>query len=79
VNLVEDWAVLEEYTGEKLGLFQILGGDEAFEIRVTTGKLGFKKEFERADDPLLQKILAFCKKRGFIKISETVRDELFFK
>ena len=79
VNLVEEWEILEEYAGEKLGFYQILDSDGKVEVRVTTGKLGFKKEFERADDPELTKILAFCKRHQFIRVSENVRDEAFFK
>src|SRR3990172_8763808 len=79
VNLVEEWAVLEEYTVEKLGFYQKLDNDGKIEVRVSTGKLGFKKEFKRADDPELTQILAFCKRHQFIKISENVRDEAFFK
>jgi len=53
VNLIEDWDVLEEYAGEKLGFYQLLGNDGNFEIRVQTGRLGYRKEFEKAGDPLL--------------------------
>ena len=38
-----------------------------------------KKEFYKGDDPLLIKILDFCKKRRFIQISENMRDDQFFK
>jgi hypothetical protein len=79
VNLVEDWEVLEEYAGDKQGLYQVLGDGEAVEIRVTIGRLGFKKEFENKSDPQLNRILAFCKFQKYIKISENVRDEFFFK
>jgi len=79
VNLIEDWDVLEEYAGEKLGFYQLLGNDGTFEIRVQTGRLGFKREFEKADDPLLSKILDFCRKQRYIRISEHLRDEEFFK
>ena len=79
VNLVEDWDVLEEYAGEKLGLYQILANDGEIEVRVSTGKLGFRKTFENGNDPLLTRILAFCKKHRYIQVSETVRDEQFFK
>jgi hypothetical protein len=79
VNLVEEWIILEEYTGEKLGFYQILDSDGKIEIRVSTGKLGYKKEYERADDPELTKILAFCKRHQFIRVSENIRDETFFK
>ena len=79
VNLIEDWDVLEEYAGEKLGFYQLLANDGMFEIRVQTGRIGFRKEFERTDDPLLNKILDFCRKRRYIRISEHLRDEEFFK
>ena len=79
VNIIEDWEVLEENAGDKQGLYQVLGDGEAVEIRVAIGRLGFKKEFENKGDPLLSRILAFCKFRKFIKVSENVRDEFFFK
>ena len=79
VNLIEDWNVLEEYAGEKLGFYQLLGSDGAFEIRVQTGRIGYKREFKVGDDPDLLKILDFCKKHRYIQISETMRDEYFFK
>ncbi len=79
VNLIEDWDVLEEYAGEKLGFYQLLASDGTFEIRVQTGRVGFKREFEKGDDPLLNKILDFCRKHRYIRISEHLRDEEFFK
>ena len=59
--------------------YQILGGDKNIEVRVATGKIGFRKEFESATDPLLTRILELCRKEGYIRVSETVRDEAFFK
>ena len=79
VNIIEDWDVLAEYAGEKLGFYQLRASDGTCEIRVQTGKIGFKREFEKADDPLLNKILDFCRKQRYIRISETQRDEEFFK
>ena len=79
VNLVEDWEVLEHYAGDKQGFYQVLGGPEAVEIRVAIGRLGFKKEFENKATPLLNRILGFCRSRKYIKVSENVRDEFFFK
>lgn len=38
VNLIEDWEVLEEDAGKKLGFYQILAIDGSFEIRVMTGR-----------------------------------------
>ena len=79
VNIIEDWDVLAEYAGEKLGFCQLLSNDGIIEIRVQTGRIGFKKEFDKGDDPLLTKILDFCKKRRYIQISENMRDDQFFK
>jgi len=79
VNLIEDWDVLEEYAGEKLGFYQLLESDGNFEIRVQTGRIGFKREFEKGDDPLLNKILDFCRKHRYIRVSEHLRDEEFFR
>ena len=79
VIIVEDWDVIEEYAGEKMGFYQLLASDGMVEIRVQTGRVGFKREFERADDPLLSKILDFCRKHRYIRISEHLRDEEFFK
>ena len=79
VNLVEDWQILEEYAGEKLGFYQLLASDGTVEVRVQTGRIGFKKEFEKADDSLLNKIVDFCRKHRYIRISEHLRDEEFFK
>jgi len=64
VNLVDDWEVLEEYAGEKLGFYQLLGVDGAIEIRVSTGRLGFRKEFESGKDELLMRIQDFCKSKN---------------
>ena len=78
-DLVEDWIALEDYAGFKQGFYQILEDSESTEIRVTVGRLGFKKEFKNREEPLLNQILAFCKSRKYIKINGSVRDEFFFK
>jgi hypothetical protein len=81
VNLVEDWEVLQDYAGDKQGYYQVLGDEEnkQMEIRLAVGRLGFKRIFEKTPDPLLSEILAFCKTHKYARISETIRDELFFR
>jgi hypothetical protein len=37
-----------------------------------SGELGDRKEFELPDDQLLNQILAFCKTRQFIQVSQNV-------
>ncbi len=65
VNLVEEWEVLEDYAGDKRGFYQVLGNVEAVEIRVTIGRLGFKKEFENKSAPLLNRISGFYRSRKY--------------
>ena len=79
VNLVEDWEVLEEYAGDKQGYYQILYSANGVEVRVAVGRLGFKNEFESGKDPLLNRILSFCRSRKYVKVSENIRDDFFFK
>ncbi len=79
VNLIEDWEVLEEYAGEKLGFYQLLESDGKTEIKVQTGKVGFVQEFENGTDPILKKILDFCKRHRYIRVSQKLRDEEFFR
>jgi hypothetical protein len=79
VIIIDDWGVLEEYAGEKLGFYQLLINDSAVEIRVQTGRVGFKREFANRNDELYNKILDFCRRSRYIKVSQTARDEQFFK
>ncbi len=79
VNLIDDWSILAEYVGEKIGFYQLLKRNEKIEFRVQTGRIGFVKEYPNLDYKELQDILSFCKKRRFIEISEHIRDEDFFK
>jgi len=79
VNIIEDWDVLAEYAGEKLGFYQVLFSDGTVEIRVITGRVGFKREFASREDPTYNKILNFCKRNRYIKVTQTARDEQFFK
>ena len=79
VNLVDDWQVLEELVGERLGFYQLLSVDGAIEIRVLFGKVGFEREFKDGNDKLLSQILDFCRKHRFIQIGAYVQDENFFR
>ena len=80
VNIIDEWEDFAKYAHDKVGFYQILGADKNVEVRVSAGKAGFIKEFENAIDPLLTRILEFCEKeRSFLRVGETVRDEVFFK
>jgi len=80
VNIIDEWEDFAKYAHDKVGFYQILGVDKNVEVRASAGKAGVIKEFESATDPLLKKILEFCEKeRSFLRVGETVRDEVFFK
>lgn len=80
VNVVENWEEMEAYSGQvKNGYYQTAGIDGAIELRVQLGRLGFIKEFKDGNDPLLNRILSFCRGRRYFNVSKTVRDELFFR
>ncbi|MCJ7431758.1 hypothetical protein MUO83_11210 [Candidatus Bathyarchaeota archaeon] len=80
MNIIDEWEDFAKYVHDKVGFYQILGVDKNIEVRVLAGKAGFIREFESATDPLLKKILEFCEKeRSFLRVGETVRDEVFFK
>jgi len=79
VDIVKDWKVLMAYAGYKQGFYQIIEDKNAIEIRVNVGKLGFKTEFENKEDPLLNKILDFCKSKRYIEVSNNIMDEYFFQ
>ncbi len=79
VEIIQDWDVLQEYVGEKLGFYRVIETDGKHEIRVQTGRAGFRQIFEKGDDPLLLRIKEFCKNHGFIQITGHIRDEDFFR
>jgi hypothetical protein len=79
VNIVDDWNVFKEYTGEKIGFYQTLQVDNGTEIRVLTGKIGFKKQFENKDNAELAQIKEFCQNHRFIRIVYNIREDTFFK
>jgi len=45
VNLVEDWKILAEYSGDKQGLYQILESDKNVEIRVSKARAMSKQDW----------------------------------
>jgi len=79
VYVVEDWEIIEEYAGDKQGFYQILSGGKGVEIRVAVGKLGFKQSFKDAEDPLLDRIVKFCGFQDYVKVSESIVADYFFK
>jgi hypothetical protein len=79
VYVVEDWETIEEYAGDKQGFYQVLPGGEGVEIRVAVGRLGFKKSFKDSKDPLLDRIIKFCGLQNYVKVSENIVADYFFR
>jgi hypothetical protein len=79
VSLVESWEDLEEYAKWcRYGSYQTRETIVGIEIRVVIGRFGYAKDFKDKQDPLLSRILDFCKTEGFIKVLGNVPDEFFF-
>jgi hypothetical protein len=78
-SLVESWEDIEEYTKWcRYGSYQTRGTADGVEVRVTVGRFGYVQTFREKDDPLLERVIRFCKAEGFIKVLGNVPDELFF-
>lgn len=83
VNLVDEWAALEQYTSNAsnatVRACQIIQTENKTFVRVLVGKYGFEKEFLDPKDPLLAKIKNVCNHSKFLNVDKTIPDEQFFK
>ena len=79
VHLVENWESVEDYARWcRYGVYQTRKTVDGFEVRVLVGKFAFSKVFKNDDDELLKRILKFCKSEGFIKVTTSIPEDLFF-
>jgi len=80
VEIVEQWPDFEFVADRhRYGAYQVIDAVDGVEVRVLVGRYGYVNTFEREEDPLLERILAYCRARGFIKLRGSVPDHLFFK
>ena len=80
VYLVEDWEIMEEYGTEPQTVYQIFAAEEEKTIvRVAAGRICFKKEFDDPTDPLISRIIKFCKSKSYVKLTNTIEADHFFK
>ena len=71
---------MEEYGTEQQTIYQILAAEEENTIvRVAAGRIGFKKEFDDPKDPLIKRIIKFCKSTSYVKLDNTIEADHFFK
>ena len=79
VYIVEDWEVVKEYACHKDGFYQVISDGEGEEIRLKSGQIGFEKQFDNKNDPLLKEIKKFCKDGHYIKVNKNIWSESFFR
>lgn len=79
-----DWSAFKAYAENcHVGTIQTKQTVEGVEIRVLTGRFGFKAQFKMKDDgfyekqEVLDEINSFCELHGFIPVEGSVSDEQF--
>jgi len=80
VNIVSDWEMLEEYAEWcRIGQYQVSSNLDGKEVRVLVGRFGFVKTFADEKEPILDHIIKFCKHNHFVKVVDSIPEEIFFK
>ena len=46
VHIVEDWELIEEYSGEPQTVYQVMAEEKKTVVRVASGRIGFIKQFD---------------------------------
>ena len=78
VSITEDWLGFEGYAQHcRVGTYQIKAVVDGVEVRVKAGKLGFIGVYADQDHVDLKRIVKFCRSRGFIRVEQSIADELF--
>ena len=80
VRIIEDWETMEEHGTEQQTIYQVLEAEEEKTVvNVLAGRIGFKREFDNPKDPLIDRIIEFCKSQYFVKFNQSVNPDQFFK
>ena len=84
VFVTYDWSSFKEYAETcRVGTIQIVQTVDGVEVRVLTGRFGFRHSFKMRDDgkydkqELYDEINEFCRLHGFIPVEHSVPDEQF--
>ena len=83
VFVTHDWPAFKAYAENcRVGTIQQQATVNGQEIRVLTGRFGFRREFKNIDgklenQDLLTEIVTFCELHGFIPVEKSVPDEQF--
>ena len=71
---------MEQYGTEQQQIYHILAAEEEKTvIRVVAGEVGFQKEFDDPEDPLISRIIKFCETRNFVNLDKREKVDSFFK
>jgi hypothetical protein len=80
VQIVEDWETIENNSTEQQTIYQVLEAEEEKTVvNVLAGRIGYKKVFDNPKDPLIERIIKFRKSQYFVKFSQSVNPDHFFK
>jgi len=78
VYVTEDFNAFQNYAENcRVGTYQIKQVVDGLEIRVRAGRLGYIAVYESDQDSTLKRIRRFCETQGFVKIEQTISDEVF--
>jgi hypothetical protein len=77
VYIFEDWEIFEKFGTEQQNVYKILVEDDKIVIKVVAGNVGFQGEFRNPKDPLLIRIIVFCK--YFAQLEKDVNIYDFFR
>ena len=77
VHIVEDWELIEEYSGEPQTVYQVMTEEKKTVVRVASGRIGYRKEFDNPKDPLINRIIKFCKSQNYVKLVNGVEPDQF--
>ena len=79
-HLAENWQEFEDYAEHvRIGVYQEITGLEGIEVRVMAGRLAYYGLFDDVNDTTYLQLKKFVKFKGFIKVTETVDEDRFFR
>jgi hypothetical protein len=74
---IEDWDAFEQHAEARFGVYQLMENNGYLEVKVLAGQLSFRQEFTYKSDKQLARILAFCRRLGYTKVSEIATESFF--
>ncbi|MCJ7614083.1 hypothetical protein MUO71_04900 [Candidatus Bathyarchaeota archaeon] len=60
-------------------VYQVMAEEKKTVVRVASGRIGFIKQFDNPKDPLINRIIKFCKSQSYVKLVNGVEPDQFFE